>query len=361
MLRSLLLTLTLTFLVVSSKEKLNYLSDTGYPMVEDFGPHRILVQAVAVDSNPTLQVSCSKGDTPQDVAAKPVDGGLLVLEKMENHVLITQSISGSRFRFHLEVTCAAFSTPVLQFQKYKGGVYMESYCYSDDDDNDNELAISLSWTRAWAQLQHSAPVLEDESLIVSRLRPRRVHVPTDGSYMQLWDVVEVAIDSSIINYVHVTLGCVRVYQPPALVVKLPTTVLDEEEDPTKTKQDEYGDNLGFPDDENSSPQLPLVPLDCDSQPIQGCPLDTVQRTVPCGYVFFPSKTFAGYNLGKYHGSDIHVLAQYCNQQSPCLAFDSGGWYKRALPTQSEWQDHGGPCEGLFVKEELVNEYFHNQE
>jgi hypothetical protein len=323
--------------------------------MEDYNPNRIFVQAVPVTSNPILQISCSGGMAPEEVHFYDVDAGdtakkmqPLLLEKDEHSVNVTQSITESRFRFSLQVRCPmnATNAPVLQFHNYKSGVYMESFCF--DEVYEDKLLASLSWTRAWGQLQHSSAVRDEDLQIATQLRPRTVQIPKDGSYMQQWDTLVIALPGRVINHAHLTLGCVRVHQPEAMIVKLPTVILDEE------KEDDGDDDSipGLPGT-HLDPEFPLLEPDCEPKPMgDECP----DQTIPCGYIFFPSKMYAGLNLGKYHGDDTKVLAQFCNQQQrECTAFNSDGWYKRVIPPKSEWQDHGGPCEGTYIKEELVAE------
>mmetsp|Transcript_11963 Transcript_11963/g.19833 ORF Transcript_11963/g.19833 Transcript_11963/m.19833 type:complete len:358 (+) Transcript_11963:144-1217(+) len=345
--------LLLCALSLASAERVHYLQDIGYPVAVDYNPNRILVQAIPVASNPILQISCSGGMAPDEVHFFDVDSGggnamnqPLLLEKGETSVNVSQTITGSRFRFSLQVHCPinATYTPVLQFHNYKAGVYIESCCF--DKHEEDKLAVSLSWTRAWGQVQHSSAVQDDHLHISTQLRPRQVEIPMDGTYMKQWDTLEIALSNQVVNHAQVTLGCVREHQPPSMIVKLPT-VLDDEDYDNSSNDNNFD---GFPGTD-LTPEAPLLKPDCSPQPLSD---DCPGQTVPCGYVFFASKTYAGLNLGKYHGVDTNILAQFCNQQhSQCLAFNSDGWYKRVIPPKSEWQDHGGPCEGTYIKEDLV--------
>ena len=335
---------------VVSAGKLDYIQTTGYPITEDFSPHRILVQAVPITSNPVLQVTCS-GDMPTEVQIYPINGDKLgpiaVTTTPSGGVDIAQNVTEKRFRFYLKVICN--SRPVLQFHDYKNGVYLESHCYSDDDND--PLQTALSWTRAWTQLQHSAPLDEttanendDTKLLSSRLRRRQLE--KEGMYLPMWDVAEVMIAPSIVNYAHVTLGCVRVNQSQGLVVKLPATLGTPNEDVS-----DLGNQNSSVSNTNNDTQLHTTgKVDCEPQRIPNCEI-----TIPCGYVFFQSKAYAAYNLGKYHGSNTHVLAEYCNQQPSCVAFNSDGWFKRGIPPLATWEDHGGICEGTYVNENKLSD------
>jgi hypothetical protein len=337
--------------VAVSASKVDYVQTTGYPIMEDFSPHRILVQAIPTTSNPVLHIRCS-ADMPTEIQIHPINGDKLgpiaVRTTPSGGVDIEQNVTKARFRFYLKVICN--SRPVLQFRDYKNGVYLESYCYSDNDDD--PLQTVLSWTRAWTQLQHSAPVNstttnEDDykTLLSSRLRRRQLD--KGGMYMQMWDVAEVMIAPSIVNYAHVTLGCVGVNQSPGLVVKLPTTILGT---PNEGEADQHLNPTGGVVNTNYTLLPTTGKVDCEPQRIPNCDI-----TIPCGYVFFPAKAYAAYNLGKYHGSNTHILAEYCNQQPLCVAFNSDGWLKRGIPQLACWEDHGSTCDGTYVNENKVSD------
>lgn len=341
-LKKIVVVLVMTTVAVSA-DKLDYIPTTGYPILEDFSPHRILVQAIPTTSNPVLQVTCS-GDMPTEVQIHPVNGDRLgpiaVRTTPSGGVDIEQSVTEARFRFYLKVICN--SRPVLQFRDYKNGVYLQSYCYSDNDDDPPQT--TFSWTRAWTQLQHSGPVEDDDrKLLSSRLRPRKLD--KGGMYMQMLDIAEVMIAPSIVNYAHVTLGCVGVNQSPGLVVKVPTTTVETPD------EDDYHLNSNGGLVNTNFTELPTAgKADCEPQRIPNC-----DGTIPCGYVFFPAKAYAAYNLGKYHGSDTHILAEYCNQQPSCVAFNSDGWLKRGFPQLATWEDHGSTCDGTYVNENKVSD------
>ena len=94
---------------------------------------------------------------------------------------------------------------------------------------------------------------------------------------------------------------------------------------------------------SKSPTSPPTP----PPPTGNCPY-----AVPNGYDFYPNKDSPGYAWGQFNWRNIPAIANDCNADANCIAFNSNGWLKWCIFPEAQWDTWGepDPCLGFYVKQ-----------
>lgn len=73
--------------------------------------------------------------------------------------------------------------------------------------------------------------------------------------------------------------------------------------------------------------------------------------VPSGYKFYPLKDSPGLARGPFNNRNVPLIAEDCNADDGCLAFNSNGWLRVEVLPEEDWvMWTTDPCLGLYVKD-----------
>jgi len=97
----------------------------------------------------------------------------------------------------------------------------------------------------------------------------------------------------------------------------------------------------------------LNPTQTPTPPPSSHPTNSCPYPVPDGYDFFPNQDSRGFDWGPFNWRNIPAIADDCNGDAGCVAFNSNGWLKWEIRQQEEWEVWtSDPCLGIYVKQSL---------